>query len=457
MTDFRDLTASQLRRILAIKEEIEALHGRMEAIVAVGGGGKIPIPATAFTPVAATSAKRKLSATHRRKLVNSLAKARKIRQAKGTGATDSEPAKRKTRRSGPTGKSARETEVRETGRGLVEHLDQIGSEQGSAQLIQYLQDFRMHYREDGRGRGGGRGFRVKAGDPIDSDALPDWLKLAREQFPDLEEAIYSFADRHRDRVLRRHERTANINGLSNFIEVMVATSKVLFVYLRRGVLAQAQVTARLREYLNIFTGRIPEYRDEETTGYLARIYSNGNGRPESLQQTFEEHNVSGHLHALLLVAQVVRGSANGGDASNAESQLPMLVDQIKAFENRIGLGTATVAQLGRALAAYEMLTEQELGLWTKKLKPGEKAEQKPPPSGSGDGSAARNAIEQRRDGGHPNSGVSQDSGGLRDEIPAGGEGETQTDRSSVEGAENTPGKSHQTGHEEPGKQPSGQG
>ena len=454
MTDFRDLTTSQLRRILAIKEEIEALQGRIESIVAVGGGGKIPSPATLDT---ATSAKRKLSATHRRKLVNSLAKARKIRQAKGTGATDSEPAKKKNRHSGPAGKSARETEVRESGRGLVGHLDQIGSQQGPAQLIQYLKDFRMQYREDDHGRAGGRGFRVKAGDPIDSDTLPDWLKLAREQFPDLGEAIYSFADRHRDRVLRRHERTADIDGLSNFIAVMVAASKVLFVYLRRGVLAQAQVTSRLREYLNIFTGRIPDYRDEETTGYLARIYSNGNGRPGSWQKTFEEHNVSGHLHALLLVTQVVRASENGRDMSNAESQLPMLVDQIKAFENRIGLGPATAAHLRSALAAYEMLTKQELDLWTKKLKPGENAEQKPPPSGNGDGSAARIAADQSRDGGRPTSGVNQDSGGQRNEIPAGGEGAKQTDQSSVAGAENTSGKSDQSGHEEPRKQPSGLG
>jgi hypothetical protein len=168
-------------------------------------------------------------------------------------------------------------------------------------------------------------------------------------------------------VLRRHERQANINGLSNFIDVMVATSKVLFVYLRRGVLTQPQVTARLREYLNIFTGSIPEYRDEETTGYLARIYSNGNGNPGQLKKTFEEHNVSGHLRALLLVAQVVRGSADGSDASQAGSQLPMLVDQINAFENRIGLGRATAVQIGRALEEYEMLTKEELALWTKDL------------------------------------------------------------------------------------------
>jgi hypothetical protein len=167
--------------------------------------------------------------------------------------------------------------------------------------------------------------------------------------------------------LRRHEREANITGLSNFIDGMVATSKVLFVYLRRGVLTQPQVTSRLREYLNIFTGSIPQYRDEETTGYLARIYSNCNGNPGQLKKKLKEHNVSGHLHALLLVAQVVRGSTDGSDISKAGSQLPMLLDQIKAFENRIGLGRATTVQIARALEDYEMLTKQELALWTKEL------------------------------------------------------------------------------------------
>ena len=367
-----ELTSSQLKSIVAIKEQIETLQSELDSIV---GGGEVP---SSLTEEAPTPAKRKLSAAHRRKLVKALAKARKIRWAKiqGEAATDSKPAKRgrkKDRRKSLAGNKGRETEVRETGRGLVEHLDEIGSEQGHAQLIQYLMKLRIHYRDDSRGRGGGRRFHVKIHDPFHPDTMPDWLKLAQEQFPALGEAIYRFADRHRDRVLRRHERQANINGLSNFIDVMVATSRVLFVYLRRGVLTQPQVTSRLREYLNIFTGSIPQYRDEETTGYLARIYSNGNGNPGQVQKSLEEHNVSGHLRALLLVAQVVRGSADGSDASQAGSQLPMLVDQIKAFESRIGLGGATAAQIGRALEDYEMLTKQELALWTKDLKGSEES------------------------------------------------------------------------------------
>ena len=366
MTSLRDLTTSQLNRIIVIKEKIEALQGRIESIVG-GGGGEIPFPSAAEAPV---PAKRKFSAAHRRKLVKALAKARKMRWAKikGETATDSKPAKKKDRRSGPAGKSKRETEVSKTGRGLVAHLDEIGSQQGYAQLIQYLKNLRIHYTEDSGGRGGGRGSRVILRDPFHPDTMPDWLKLAREQFPDLGEAIYSFADRHRGRVLRRHERNADINGLSNFMDVMVAASKVLFVYLRRGVLTQPQVIARMRDYLNIFTGKLAVFPEEETTGYLARIYSNHKANPGQLKKTFEEHNVSGHLRALLLVAQVVRGSADGSDASQAASQLPMLVDQITAFENSIGLGKATAAQTGGALEDYEMLTQQELALWTKDLK-----------------------------------------------------------------------------------------
>jgi hypothetical protein len=229
-------------------------------------------------------------------------------------------------------------------------------------------NLKIHYKDDSQGRGGGHGFRVKIRDPFHPDTTPDWLKLSREQFPELREAIYSFADRHRDSVLCRHQRKANINGLSNFIDVMVATSKVLFVYLRRGVLTQHQVTARLREYLTIFTGKFPEDPEEEITGYLARIYSNRQGSLGQLKKTFEDYNVSGHLRALLLVTQVVRGSTDASDVSKVGSQLPMLVDQIKAFENRIGLGRTTAVQIGKALEDYEMLTEQELALWINILK-----------------------------------------------------------------------------------------
>jgi hypothetical protein len=250
----------------------------------------------------------------------------------------------------------------------VEHLDEVGSLQGQVQLIQYLMNLNIHFKDESQGRGVRRGFRVKIRDPFHPDTMPDWLKMSREQFPDLAGAIYDFADRHQRHVLEKHERKGNINGLANFVDVMVTTSKLLFVYLRRGVLTQHFVTHRLREYLNIFTGTFPEYKDEETTGYLARIYSNRKGNPAQLKKTFAENNVGGHLRALLLIAQVVRGSAGASDINKASNQLSLLVDQITAFENRIGLGKATRVQIGQALEDYEMLTKEEMERWSKLIK-----------------------------------------------------------------------------------------
>jgi hypothetical protein len=250
----------------------------------------------------------------------------------------------------------------------VEHLDEVGNHQGQAELIRKLMELNIRYQDDSLRHAGRHGFQVKIRDPFHPDTMPDWLKLPRSQFPQLEQAIYNFADRHRDTRLRRHESKANINGLANFIDIMVAISKLLFVYLRRGVLAQHQVTPRLREYLDIFTGTLPQYRDEEAKGYLGRVYWNRQGEPALLRKTLQERNVAGHLEALLLVAQVVR---SGGvfDAARTRAQLPMLADQIKAFENRIGLVRPKVAEVRKALEDYEMLTEPELALWTRELVP----------------------------------------------------------------------------------------
>ncbi len=79
MTNLSNLTTSQLKGILVIKEQIEALQSQIESITS--GGGEIPIPFTEEAP----KKKRRISAAHRRKLMKALAKARKMRWAKLKG------------------------------------------------------------------------------------------------------------------------------------------------------------------------------------------------------------------------------------------------------------------------------------------------------------------------------------------------------------------------------------
>jgi hypothetical protein len=99
VTNLKDSTTSQLRSIIAIKVQIEALQSQIESIVGVGD------VSTPFAEEASAPAKRKyqMTAAHRRKLAKALAKARKIRWAKAkTSKQDkSKPAQEKDRRSSP--------------------------------------------------------------------------------------------------------------------------------------------------------------------------------------------------------------------------------------------------------------------------------------------------------------------------------------------------------------------
>jgi len=101
MKSLSDLSVADLRRVLALKEQIEALEGQLEAVAGNNGGDG----GTAETPAPAKPAKRRLSPAHRRKLIKALAKARKIRWAKATG-TKAAPKKRRMSAAGRAAISA---------------------------------------------------------------------------------------------------------------------------------------------------------------------------------------------------------------------------------------------------------------------------------------------------------------------------------------------------------------
>jgi hypothetical protein len=93
-----ELTTTQLRQILAIKEQIETLQSQIDSIA---GGGEIPIPAVEEAP---TTRRRRVSVAGRARM----AAAQQARWAKikGTGAADFKPAKRRKRRISAAGRAA---------------------------------------------------------------------------------------------------------------------------------------------------------------------------------------------------------------------------------------------------------------------------------------------------------------------------------------------------------------
>jgi hypothetical protein len=95
MTNLHDLTTIQLRRIIAIKEQIEALQGELSTIA--GDSGEFPPPSPEEKP-----RKGRRSAAVRAKM----AAAQKARWARIKGNGDSEPAKKGKRRLSAAGRAA---------------------------------------------------------------------------------------------------------------------------------------------------------------------------------------------------------------------------------------------------------------------------------------------------------------------------------------------------------------
>jgi hypothetical protein len=96
MKSLSDFSANELRQVIAIKEQLETLHGQLEALTGETG----EIRTEALVP-----ARRTLSPAHRRKLVKILAKARKARWAKAKAA-GAVPTPKKRRRVSAAGRAA---------------------------------------------------------------------------------------------------------------------------------------------------------------------------------------------------------------------------------------------------------------------------------------------------------------------------------------------------------------
>jgi hypothetical protein len=97
MTNLTDLTTGQLRRIIAIKQQIETLQGEIDSLVADGGGMPSPFDLK-------VRKKRRMSAASRARIAAG-ARARWAR-VKGTGAAASKTAKKVKRRLSAAGRAA---------------------------------------------------------------------------------------------------------------------------------------------------------------------------------------------------------------------------------------------------------------------------------------------------------------------------------------------------------------
>jgi hypothetical protein len=204
--------------------------------------------------------------------------------------------------------------IKETGEGLPEYLDEIGSREGAKAIADFLRQLDIRFYDGGSGGHGARRFRVRITDPFESDKIPDWLIQANGEAEDLCEAITEFVERHHKRKLLKHSSRGNINGMENFLDILTTLVRLLYLYnkrsivvrgIRRDVVYRGVLIGWLCTWIQLTTtGRNTE--EDYFNGYLSSLWESLNGDVSTLRKVCAENRYCAEVRAMLLIAQKVR-------------------------------------------------------------------------------------------------------------------------------------------------------
>lgn len=260
--------------------------------------------------------------------------------------------------------SSSKSNVEETGEGLTELLEELGQREGVAAVIEYLRHLNIRFSDGGGGIHGPRKFRLQIRDPFHPDVAPEWLAKWKTNTTSLEDAIYEFVDRHEKVRLRRHAKRGNINGAENFLDILTALVRLLYVYYVRGVVPRGQLIGRLVDYLGVATSGIDTAQDY-SEGYLYTVYDNLGGASDYMQEVCDDLNLIGHLWATLVIAQRARYVPNEQPKDwtppkSPSECLPHVRKMLRNAVKELDLKKPSLKQVRRALEEYNMFSPADL-------------------------------------------------------------------------------------------------
>ncbi|MBI1370748.1 MAG: hypothetical protein GC162_19085 [Planctomycetes bacterium] len=259
------------------------------------------------------------------------------------------------------------THVEETGDGLPEYLDEIVKREGLASVVEYLNHLNIRFFDGSGGIGGRSKFQLRRSDPYHPDVPPEWWDQIDAHAPNLEQAIYSFCDRHEKSRLRRHAERGNINGMENFLDIFTAVVRLLYVYHTRvdgrgqPVVKAPQLIGRVCRLIEIATSGIDTSHDY-CEGYTTSLVVNLNGDLSLLHERSEELNFMGHMCAALLIAQMLRFDPNevpiyGPKVTRPRECLEHQVKRLHATIVDAEMAAPSKQQVVSALGQYRMLSD----------------------------------------------------------------------------------------------------
>ncbi|MCB9990463.1 MAG: hypothetical protein H6867_03655 [Rhodospirillales bacterium] len=191
--------------------------------------------------------------------------------------------------------------IRETGKGLITHLDTLASPSDAAEFLHHCN---IGFN-DGGSHAGFRGSSWNPRDPFKPDTPPGWSNIPIDQANDLRNAIRDFVERHQKEKLEKHMNRGNINGLANFMDIFRTLNGLLMTYHSRKIDGSGEavipfgfITTHVRINIALLIGSLDD-EEEGQKGYIAAIENNLSDDPEIIKQRLITENVAAMLVAAI--------------------------------------------------------------------------------------------------------------------------------------------------------------
>ena len=257
-------------------------------------------------------------------------------------------------------------QMRDSGEGLAEYTEQLARERGIQAVIEYLQSFDIRFFDGEGGIRLRRPFSVRMHDPFRPDLPPDWLlHLPDGTKAELRRAVLDFADRHERRCLRKHARRGNLNGLTNFLDVLRTVVQVLWTYHAQALLGREDVLDRIKKYVALATLGTA-FVDDTHPGFLISLADHLRGERSLLKQRCTEEGFCEIVAAVLFVGQVLR-SESGDAGAGPLANLPVFSGKVVSASSAAGLPPPGANEIRAGVRAIRVFTDTEFVRWTKWL------------------------------------------------------------------------------------------
>lgn len=233
--------------------------------------------------------------------------------------------------------------------GLTELLDFVCNVEGVEALINFLRNFNIKFLEK-NGLSGRRKAHIPKPIPMNPyrpAEFPAWMNSFGNERNQLNQALKDFVDRHEKKVLLRHAKSGNINGIDNFLYVFLELNKLVYEWHKKGILDRFYLIHKFCSHIDIFT-RSVDYGD----GYIPTLIKSLQGELGLLRKALLKANIPAHLRVALLITQSIRWQPGEANFSHPLQHFGLWKEKIEDALKELKLGKITLLQMEEALKEY---------------------------------------------------------------------------------------------------------